>query len=129
MSKEIFNAVYERWSAQGKLGLTELYNTEAAAEAVLPYGVMSIPSDVPDWTLALDETFENCQLQFNLYSGTPTCEEIETCWAALVAAFDFHDLVVTGSVTVSLTRGVTIRRRVESIWSYTTMYNLSTGVL
>ena len=86
----------------------------------MPYGVMSMVSNVPDWTYT--ENFEDFILQFTLYSETPTCEEILDAAVALKSAFDFFDLNVAGFLTVSMTRVVSTLVRVEKIWQYNVSY-------
>jgi len=46
--------------------LTGMYNTEAPQDAVFPYAVFSLISDVPEWTFS--EDFENVLIQFNIFS-------------------------------------------------------------
>lgn len=120
--KTLFRAIYSRWTSKGKIGLTELYDTEAPAGAVFPYGVFSMPSDVADWTFS--ENFENCLIQFNIFSKTSDSAEIDNCFELLKSAFDFYDLTVSGYGTVSLGRGVTIRFKEEGVWQYNVLYKI-----
>ena len=56
--KVLFEAIYNYWTTEGKLGLSELYLVEAKGEAVFPYGTFST-NIVADWTFT--ETGEDCR--------------------------------------------------------------------
>ena len=119
----LFDAIYNRFAATALAAkITDLYNTMADDEAVMPYGTMSLISDVPDWTFT--ENFEECLIQFSLFSATSTCEEILEAIAALKSAYDFFDLVVVGFSTVSLERGLGNLTKVEKKWQYIVTYRI-----
>jgi len=118
----LFEAIYNRFVSEGKFGLTELYNTEAPADAVFPYGVFSIPSNTPDWTFT--ENFENFLIQFNLFSEKTLATEACEAFEALKTAFDFHDLVVVGYTPITMEREVANVIRVEKVWQYNITYRL-----
>ncbi len=120
--KTLFKAIYERWEAQEKLGLTELYDTEALADAVFPYGTFSLASDIADWTFSDD--FENCLVQFNLFSKTLDSAEVDSSFELLKAAFDKFDLIVVGYTIISLERESASRFKVEGIWQYNVVYRI-----
>ncbi|KKM83303.1 hypothetical protein LCGC14_1310730 [marine sediment metagenome] len=123
MTEPLFTAIYNRYLATTLADkITALYNTEADEEAVYPYGTFSLVSDVPDWTF--DENFENCIIQFKLFSKADTCSEIIAAVVALKAAFDFFDLVVAGYSTISLTRMTGNLVRVEKVWQYNVSYRI-----
>jgi len=116
----LFTAIYTRWTAA--MGGRTLYNTEAKAEAAFPYATVTLVSDVADWTFT--EDFEDCLVQFNLFSDTPTCEEVGLAFEALKSAFDKHDLTITGYETVSFSRLQANLLRVEGKWQYLVTYRL-----
>ena len=123
MAEPLFDAIYNRYLATPFAAeITALYNTEAPEEAVMPYGTFSLPSDVQAWTFT--ETSEKCIVQFNLFSETPTCDEILDAAVALKAAFDFFPLVVVGFTTVSMTRGVASLFKVKKRWQYNVIYKI-----
>ena len=99
-----------------------LHNTEAPGEAVFPYGVMALVSNVPDWTFG--ENFEDCLIQFNLFSENSLCTEIGLTYEALKTAFDFFDLVITGYETVSMVREVANLLKIEGVWQYNVSYRI-----
>lgn len=121
--KELFLAIYNRAIDEGKFGLTALYNTEAPAAAVFPYGVFGLVSNVPDWTFA--ENFEDCLLQFSLYSDKMLATEVLEAAALLEDAFDFHDLAIGVSyTTISLVQETSNLLKVEGVWLYNVSYRL-----
>ena len=123
MLEPLFDAIYSRFLATPFAAeLTDLYNTEADDEAIMPYGTFSLPDNTPDW--AFTDRFENCTIQFSLFSETPTCKEITDAATALKAAFDFFDLVVIGFTTVSMTRGVASLFKVKGKWQYNVIYEI-----
>lgn len=118
----LFEAIRARWLNQGKFGLTEFYNTEASTDAVFPYGVFStniVPGDGE-----FDEDWEDCLIMFVLFSKEVLATEVCDAFEALKAAFDKHDLAVTGYEPISLTREPANLIRVEKIWQYSITYSL-----
>jgi hypothetical protein len=120
---DLFNAIYTRYQAIGLAGsLTAFYNTKAPETAVYPYGVFNILSVVPDWTFG--EEFENCLLQFNLFSKTADATEVCSLFELLKTGFDFHDLAISNYQTVSMTRENAILTQVEDVWQYSVTYRI-----
>lgn len=105
--------------------LTGLYNTLAPQEAVFPYGVFSLISDVADWTFS--ENFENCLLQFNLFSGKSDPVEICALFELLKTAFDFLELDIANHETISMIRENAILTRLEDVWQYNVTYRVILG--
>jgi len=122
--KSLFKAIYERWVAVGNCGLTNLYDTQAPAEAVFPYGTFSMPSNTPDWTFS--EKFENCLIQFSLFSKLSSSDEVCACFELLKTAFDFEDveLSIVGYRCISLERESAILFKVEKVWQYSATYRI-----
>jgi len=121
----LFTAIYTKYLASGlpAAGMTGMYNTEAPAGAQFPYGVFTLVSDVPDWTFS--EDFENCLVQFSLFSSHKTSPvEICSLFELLKTAFDFVDLAVSGYWGVSLTREMATLLRVDMVWQYTITYRV-----
>lgn len=117
----LFTAIATRWTAM--MAGRAIYNTSAMEEATLPYATMTLVSDTSDWTFA--EDFEDCLIQFNLFSGTPTCEEVGLTFEALKIAFDKHDLAIEGGEIVSLERipGANLVH-IDSVWQYIVTYRI-----
>jgi len=120
--KVLFEAIYARWLSEGKLGLTQLYNTEADNDAVFPYGVFTtnITPDDPGF----GEEGENCLIMFVLYSKETLSTEVCQAFEAFKAAFDKHDLAVDGYEPISLTREPANMIRIEKVWQYSVTYSL-----
>lgn len=123
---DLFTAIYTRYLAMPLASpLTALHNTQAPEDAVFPYGVFSLISDVPDWTFS--EKLENCLIQFNLFSNTVDATEICVLFELLKTAFDFHDLTIANYETVSMVRENSILTRVENVWQYNVLYRVLLG--
>ncbi|HUS72618.1 MAG TPA: hypothetical protein VMY06_06075 [Sedimentisphaerales bacterium] len=116
----LFTAIYTRWTAT--MGGRVLYNTVAPGETAFPFNTMTLISDMADWTFT--EDFEDCLIQFSLFSDSETCEEIGLTFAALKAAFDKHDLAITGYETISLERLQANLLHVEGKWQYIVTYRI-----
>jgi len=126
---DLFAAIITHYDADPlAVSLTGMYNTEAPQEAVFPYGVFSLVSNVPDWTFS--ENFENCLLQFNIFSDKISPVEICALYDLLKGdigvgtGFDFLDLPITDYEAISLVRENAILLRVENIWQYTVTYRI-----
>ena len=120
--KVLFEAIYARWLSEGKLGLSQLYNTVADDDAVFPYGVFTtnITSDDPGF----GEEGEDCLIMFVLFSKETLATELCEVFEALKVAFDKHDLVIVGYETISLTREPANMIRIEKVWQYSVTYSL-----
>lgn len=123
--KTLFQAIYARYEATalGSSVLTDLYNTKAPDDAVFPYGVFTLVSNVQDFTFT--EKFEDCLMQFSLFSdiksdSTQVCDLFEL----LKTVFDFLDLEISGYTTVSIVRGIANLIKEEKIWHYAVTYRI-----
>ena len=123
--KTLFQAIYARYlaTALGSSALTGLYHVQAPPRAVFPYGTFDLIANTPDWTFT--EEFENCLLQFSLFSNvmsdsTQICDLFEL----LKTAFDKFDLVISGYTTISCVREPANLTKVEDVWQYTVTYRM-----
>jgi len=123
---DLFAAIMTRYAAVPLASsLTGgLFNTEAPQDAVFPYGVFQLISDVPDWTYG--ENLENILLQFNIFSSTDTPVEICALYGLLKTAFDFLDLTIANYETVSMIRANAILIR-DGYWQYNVTYRVILG--
>lgn len=120
---DLFAAIMVRYAAVPlSSSLTGLWNTQAPQDAVSPYGVFTLISDVPEWTFS--ENFENCLLQFNLFSDENDPVEICALFELLKTAFDFLDLTIANHETVSMIRENVILTRIENVWQYNVTYRI-----
>lgn len=119
----LFMAIYGRYLTTPLANkITDLYNTEAGEDAEYPYGVFSLPSNVPGGTFT--ENYEDYLIQFVLYSDKTLSTEVVDAFGALKAAYDKHDLVINNAETISLEREPAILNRVEEVWRYAITYRL-----
>lgn len=134
--KPLFEAIYAHYASDPlATRLSELYDTEAPPDAEYPYAVFSVPSDVQEITFS--ENFENCLIQFNIFSEEAYPDEVYEIFrllkgdTVLGTGFDFFDLVLDDYTTVSMQRENAILTRLEGkIWLYSVTYRLlleSTG--
>lgn len=119
----LFDAIHAKYVADGKYGLTALYNTEVDGQIVYPYAVFSLitaTSELADFT----ENWENCLIQFNLFDDDPLSTDISTAYKALKEAFHKFDLVVADADVISLVKEVANLIRVEKIWQYNVSFSI-----
>ena len=122
--KVLFDAIYDKFIADGKYGLSALYNTEAGDKAVYPYGTFSLVGNRTDMTGDFGDDDEDCLIQFNLFDDDPKCTDINAAYKLLKAAFDKFDLVVAEHETVSLVKEVANLIRVEKVWQYNISFRI-----
>lgn len=121
--KTLFLAIYDYYSTSSLAEqLTDLYNTEAPSTAVFPYGVFSLPSNVRDGTFT--EDFEDCLIQFSLYSDESSASKVCDCFELLKTIFDHVDLTVSGYSPISCEREPANLVKVDGVWQYTVTYRI-----
>lgn len=122
--KTLFQAIYSEYSGSSlAASLTDLYNTRAPDDAVYPYGVFTLVSNVQDFTFT--EKFEDCLVQFSLFSdiksdSTQVCDLFEL----LKTVFDFLDLEISGYTTISIVRGIANLIKEKDVWHYAVTYRI-----
>lgn len=89
--KALFQSVFARFnSADGaafKAAISgKMYIDTAPDTAVLPYVVVSLPSNVPD------QLKEVCEIQFSIFSASSSATEVCDIYTALTELFDNCDL-------------------------------------
>lgn len=125
---DLFIAIMTRYADEEVLlsnSLTNLHNTLAPQDAVFPYSVFSLISDVPDWTFG--ENLENILLQFNLFSSNSSPVQICALFELLKTAFDFLELSIDNYETIYMVRENAILTRIEKIWQYNVTYRILLG--
>ncbi len=122
--KVLFDAIYDKFIADGKYGLTDIYNVEADDEAVYPYGTYSLVANRTDMTGNFGDDDEDCLIQFNLFDDSPKCTVINAAYKLLKAAFDKFDLVVAEHETVSMVKEVANLIHVEGVWQYNISFRI-----
>jgi hypothetical protein len=74
----------------------------AVQDAVFPYVVYNIISDVPEYNFT--ESFEDIRLQFDLLSKSTSSAEIEDMYSNLKSVFDWCNFTITGNTIVHMRR-------------------------
>lgn len=121
----LFNAVRTRYKGIASVDqLTEIYNTEADAEAKHPYGVFQLITGSPDNFASNKKYLENCLIQFNLFDKHPDSKRLLAAYTALTKRFDFAALSITGFTALSCVRGPTIQTKVEGVWQINVSYRM-----
>jgi hypothetical protein len=78
------------------------YKSVAVQDAVFPYVVYNIISDVPEYNFT--ESFEDIRLQFDLLSKSTSSAEIEDMYSNLKSVFDWCNFTITGNTIVHMRR-------------------------
>lgn len=66
-----------------------------AVDAIYPYAVFMLVSDVPDWTWKAD--YEDVLIQFSLFSSALSSGEVENMFTHLKELYDDCSLTINGS--------------------------------
>jgi len=127
--KELFEAIYSHYLDDPLSGtLKGLYHTEAPPDAEFPYCVFLLVSNTLDYTFS--ENFEDCLVQFNLFSDKSSPQEITQLYELLKGdtelgtGFDFLELPIDNYRTVSLVRETAILIHVDDVWQYSVTYRM-----
>ncbi len=119
---KLMESVYAFYLTQAAMtSLFKLWDTEAPPKESYPYATYSLPSQTADYSM--DQEFENCLVQFNLYSEQSSPSQLESMFEAL-KNFDFCAISVPDYTTLIMERMPAIRTRVEEIWQYAVTYRV-----
>ena len=120
--KELFTGIYSKYSGNEALKavITGFYFTEAPQDAVMPYVVYNLVSNVPDWTFT--EDMENSLLQFSIFDDSSSSTTINTIYEKLTALFDWCVLTIEGYSHIYMKREFNILTRGNDIWKYVIQY-------
>lgn len=129
---EVFTAIYSHYKSDPLASsvLTGLYNTEAPSDAVFPYIVFSLVTNVPD--IDSSQLWENYTLQFKIFSKKSSSNEIGSLFKLLKGdtaageGFDFLNLSIENYTTVVMNRKGAVLHKIEKVWEYTVLYELMT---
>ena len=121
---ELETALWNKYNASVALKAAlsgGFHNTEAKQNAVMPFGVFQIISDVPRATFSEDQ--ESVLVQIKLFSAEKySSAELNNMFNALKGAFDYTTLTLTDYVSVSCRRVSAIKSKIEDVWQYTVSY-------
>ena len=118
----LFTGIYSKYSGNEALKavITGFYFTEAPQDAVMPYVVYNLVSNVPDWTYT--EDMENSLLQFSIFDNNSSSTTINDIYAKLTALFNWCSLSVTGYSHIYMKREFNILTRENDTWQYVIQY-------
>lgn len=104
----------------------KLYKGRAPQEAVRPYAVYNIISNVPDYNFY--SLLETTRIQFDLYSEKESSSEIEDMFTYLKGLFDWCLLSISGSTHVYMKRVLAnlFRDPDDDGWHYVVDYEIMT---
>ena len=127
--KDLFDSIYSHYSTSALKSYLKggFWNTQAPENSVYPYGTFTLITNTEDWTFT--EEFEECLIQFNLFSNTVNALEVCNLFELLKTAFDFVDLVINNHISVSVTRENSNLTRIEGVWQHNTTYRILLGKL
>ena len=118
----LFTGLYNKYLSDAalKAAITGFYFTEAPQDAVMPYVVYNLVSNVPDWTYT--EDMENSLIQFSIFDNNSSSTTINDIYAKLTALFNWCSLSVTGYSHIYMKREFNILTRGNDIWKYVIQY-------
>lgn len=123
--KALFDAIFAKYAASVMPTLlTELYNTEADANAEFPYAVLQVVSGVTADFASSEHYTENWLVQFNLFEKGANMSALLDAFAALISTFDSVVLTVAGFHFLSCRREGTLQTRVEGVWQINTTFRI-----
>jgi hypothetical protein len=127
--KALFTGIYNLFSAAPTTALNtaiggRFYSHEAPQEAVYPYCIYNMVSDVPEFTFGGHYDLSIFRIQFSLYSQKSSSTEVLNAYENLKTLFDGCKLTVTGYSFVSCTRELAVfyRHPETNVWQHNTDY-------
>ena len=120
--KELFTGIYTKFSNDGDLSgvVTGMYFTEAPQDAVMPYVVYNLVSNVGDWTYT--ESMENSLIQFSIFDDHSSSVTINDIYEKLKTCYDWEILTVTGYNFIYMKREFSNLTRMNDIWNYAVQF-------
>jgi len=124
----LFEAIYTRFTGDTDLAAnaSNIYNTKAPADAVYPYIVFSLVSDVQDFDST--NVLEDVLIQFNIFSNERSPAEVCALFEYLKGitvegtGYDFYELSIDNYTSLVLKRESATLIQVEDVWQYTVTY-------
>lgn len=101
MHKELFKAIMLRWNACAPG--CPLYLTIAPQNAIMPYAVFTVVSDVPAETF--NTLYETMRIQFSIFSKAKSVEQVMDLSESVKTCLENHKISVVGyPIMCSFTR-------------------------
>lgn len=134
--KNLTTAIYGKLSGSAlasHIG-TRMYKGRAPEEAVYPYIVYLLVSDVPNLTFS--ESFKDVVIQFSLFSSTSSSTEVEDMYADLKTLYDECSMTITSETlvwmirqnTAQMVEDHTTKDGLIQVWHYAVDYYLMVKV-
>lgn len=100
------------------------YFERAPQNAVLPYAVYHLISDVPDYNFT--STFETVRIQIDLFSSSQSSTEVDSFYEKLKLLFDWCSLTVAGNVHLYMKRVLARQSQdpEDDNWTYNVDYEI-----
>ncbi len=122
---QLFNTDNELREAIGG----RLFNTRVPVGTPLPYVVFTIDNNMQSDTFS--ESISDIDIQFSIYSGSSSSEEVEDIYEKLISLYDDAEIEVEDAVLVTMTRQNASLDSVEAdtvsgseeYWQYDVNYN------
>lgn len=107
-----------------------LYKGRAPQGTSYPYVVYFMVTNTPDYTFS--EDFENCTIQFSIFSSASGTTEIENIYTYLKALYDECSLSITGAKLVWMKRSNAVFQTEDhttpqgttQVWAYHVDYEI-----
>ena len=106
---------------------TRMYPSEAPQNADFPYVTYELVSGTYDWTFCADMEFDECVIQFNLFSDNLASPvEVNSMFAYLTTLYDWANLTVAGYTSLYMRREFfhLIRDTDAGVWQYVVQYRV-----
>ena len=128
--KQLFTGIYSKFTTGAPTIYTNLGGRlrihEARQGETLPYAVYYMTGDGPDYYFGAERTFSTT-MQFNIYDGSSSPENVCTYFDNLCALYDECKLTVTGYTFLRMERtwAYLLRDEEERVWQYVIQYRVT----
>ena len=131
--KQLFDAIYLRLAgsalATNYVG-TRLYPGKAPQGVTFPYAVYELLPSTTDWTFCADMKFEDCMIQFSLFSSDSEDAEVNGMFRDLKVLYDWCTLAIDDYTPLWMRREFyhllhDIEAGIEAgVWQYIVQYGI-----
>ena len=130
----LFTAIYSMLAgsalATNHIG-TKMYPNQAPQEIAYPYVTYELVVGTTDWTFCADMEFDDCLIQFNLFSNDTDDTEVGGMFTDLIALYDWCNLTHASLVAAGYT-SLYMRRELyhlmkdidAGVWQYVVQYRV-----
>jgi len=120
----LFTGLYNKYNGDTdlKAAITGFYFSEAPQDAVMPYIVYHLVSNVADWTYT--EDMENSLIQFSIFDDHSSSTTINDIYEKLKTCYDWTALTVAGYSHIYTMREFNNLTRINDIWQENVQYRI-----